>query len=205
MKRTIFLRLALFLILFAALGFVTSFKPLHAQLFHKGGASPSLTPSFTPCDPCQPPSGTVFQVSNLQVRVTGKDFNEIEAYFTATEPDQNVKTDTFPNSRDIQFNDHIILAPANPAGTFAVRYGPELDTFKLYSWQLQANDLNAFGPITLEPGHSVCLTFVTPRLLKATFGPDHSKTKLYRCIANSNVWIDVTGTTAITPRPLLAK
>jgi hypothetical protein len=198
MNRTNFFRIPSLLLLFAAIGFAANFKPLQAQLFHKGVAIPSICP----CDPCEPPCGTVFQVSNLQVRVTGKDFNQIEVYFTASEAEQNVKTDTFPNTRDLQFDDKIRLAPAGPAGTFAVRYGPHLDTFKVYSWQMQANDLNAFGPITPEPGHPVCLTFVTPRLLKVTFGPDHSKTKLYRCISNSNAWEDVTGTTAITPKPL---
>lgn len=57
--------------------------------------------------------------------------------------------------------------PANEWGTFAVRYGPNQDTFKIYGWGSGDTPI-MYGPYTLEPGYPVYFRWITSQILKVT-------------------------------------
>ena len=156
----------------------------------------SQPPVYVPVAACPPP--TVFSVDSgeieLVVRVVGPQFADLEVYFKLAEPYQNVKKDTVQGGANLHLNGSLTLAPANPAGTFAVRYGQCHDMFRIYSWTKEASDLNVYGPCSPEPGYPVHLEFVAPRLLRVAYGKDGVKTKYYRCLPNSNNWTDAEAT-----------
>jgi hypothetical protein len=108
---------------------------------------------------------------NLQVHVTGPNFNALEIYFKG----EFFARRDIEGARDLHLRHSVILARQNPYGTFAVRYGDHQDTFRVYGWK-KTKDLDTYGPITPEPGSPVCLCWVTQRILKVTYGVHREKT-----------------------------
>jgi hypothetical protein len=140
------------------------------------------------CDVCEPPPGSVFragdEAANLQVHVVGTRFDTLEVYFS----NQYFFRDKLNGAGDLRLDNSVILAPANPYGTFAVRYGPGQETFKVYGWKTNETSPVSFGPIAVDPGSPACLRWVTPRILKVTYGPEQSKTFILRFNDSDKPW-----------------
>jgi hypothetical protein len=141
----------------------------------------------TPCDVCDPLPGSVFlagsDLENLQVHVVGARRDKLEIYFR-----NEFFPDTLDGATNLQLNNSVVLAPANPYGTFAVRYGPDQETFKVYGWKKNETAPVSYGPIAVDRGSPACLRWVTPRILKITYGPEQSKTFILRFNDSDTPW-----------------
>jgi hypothetical protein len=166
-------------------------------LFHR---SQCPAPFCPPCDPCEPSPWTMFRAGlpgeNLQVNVVGSNYGSLEIYFKLNEKYQNFQV-VSPEEKgsknkaaNLHINRCIILAPANPSGTFAVRYGPYLDNLMLYAWKSETSGLAASGPHQWESGCPVCPYWVTSHILRVKYGRDAAKTKIIRFDSNSDNWSD---------------
>jgi hypothetical protein len=138
-----------------------------------------------PCPECGPllAFAAGANLENLQVHVVGHERNTLEIFFN-----NEFYRDTITGAYELQTDECLALAPENPFGTFAVRYGSARDTFKVYGWKKTATAPVVYGPITPEPGSFVCLHWVTPRILKVTYGPDKSKEHIVRFNDSDNPW-----------------
>lgn len=100
---------------------------------------------------------------DLQVHVVGSRFDTIEAYFR-----QEYYRETLPTA-----NLHcrrVVLGPDDAYGTFAVQLGDACDSFKAYGWKQGKFEPTATMILTPEAGCCACLHWVTPRILKITWG-----------------------------------
>jgi hypothetical protein len=127
---------------------------------------------------------------DLQVHVTGPKLDTLQIFFR-----DELKVDVVDGSSNLHLGRSIVLAPVNPNsdkyyGTFAVRYGPHQDTFKVYGWKTSVSPTACIihPPITLEPGSPVCLHWVTSRVLKVTYGLQQEKTYVIRFNDAQNPW-----------------
>jgi hypothetical protein len=138
---------------------------------------------------------TVFRAGppgeNLQIFVVGPTFNDLDIYFKANEQQQNVLLERkLDGASDLHLNGSLSLAPLNPAGTFAVRYGPDQSTFKLFAWKSQSTKITATVSVQLEPKHPVCFTWITSRMLSVAYGANFAKREIYR-LDSQDRWVDV--------------
>lgn len=160
------------------------------------------------CVPYIPPSlgeaasGTVFRSGTdseyLEVRVVGPDFGTLEIYLHSASQDRDeFARDVLPGAQNLQYGGSVVLAPPNPYGTFAVRYGYNQDTFKVYGWKKGATAPVSYpqkksladgaqgDPVTLVPGQPVQLEWVTPRILRASAG---AKSLILRFSSADDPW-----------------
>ena len=120
-----------------------------------------------PCVPCPTIYKAGSEGDDLQVHVVGKTFDTIEAYFR-----EEYYRETLPLT-----NVHcgrVSLAPKNPYGTFVVQLGACGDSIKAYGWKKGQFKPTTTKIITPEKGTPLNLSWVTPRILKATYGVDKS-------------------------------
>ena len=141
-----------------------------------------------PCPPPCPPPPTILTAGpspeNLQVHIVGDDFGTIEAYFK-----EELYRETLPGATNLQCNNSVLLAPISDFGTFAVRFGPYYDTFKVFGWRKTDTASPVwFGPITLEPGCPIAMQWVTPQILKVTYGPNCSKEFILKFTDGDDKW-----------------
>lgn len=99
---------------------------------------------------------------DLQVHVVGRTFDTVELYFR-----EEFHRETLP-----QANLHcgrVSLAPRNDLGTFAILLGGCQDTLAVYGWK-RGEFVPTRAEFTPAPGRPLNLRWVTPRILKATYG-----------------------------------
>jgi hypothetical protein len=140
------------------------------------------------CSPvcCNTTYMTGDQPAALQVHVVGERYDTIEAYFRT----DLFFRETLPNSSNLHCGSNVLLAPANLYGTFAIRFGEHLDSFRVYGWK-KDQEKPQFMEMTLDPGHEVSLTWITTRILKVKYGPCWSKEYIVRFNDADKTWTEL--------------
>ena len=184
-----------------------------------GVASAEATTSRTSCAVCVPTQAcrTVYMAGEedgqLQVHITGKSFNTVEAYFS-----NNYYTDTITGESNLHCHSHILLAKPSDYGTFAIRYGRCADQFVAYGFFKKDRQIKitndprqiSHGDVGLvlgvEPGFPISLSWVSNRLLKVKHGANGSKSLVLKFFGDegSGYWSVLHGdgsATKVTPTP----
>jgi len=141
------------------------------------------------CQPVPPPvymCPTVLTAGNepedLKVYITGPRFDTIEAYFR-----HELWRDTLPGAINLHCYCNVVLASKNPFGTFAVRFGANHDTLRVYGWKT-SNPQPEWRTLTLEPGYPIAMEWVTTRILKVKYGPQYEKECILRFNDSDQPW-----------------
>jgi hypothetical protein len=126
------------------------------------------------------------QPGDLKVQIVGQHADTIEVYFH----NQGIDLDqfhrqTYAATENLQFGDNVVLAPKNPSGTFAVRYGYNRDHVTVYGFRKDRIDF-LHKDLPLDPGYAACLTWITTQILKVQYGPCHSKEMVVRFNGNAD-------------------
>ncbi len=123
------------------------------------------------------------QPADLQVHIVGDRYDTIEAFFKT----ELFYRETLPATCNLHCGQNVVLAPGNPNGTFAVRYGKHADSFRIYGWK-KDQEKPEIKELTLEAGHAVRLTWVTTRILKVHYGPCQAKEFIIRFNDSDTPW-----------------
>src|SRR6185312_9291146 len=95
---------------------------------------------------------------NLQVRIVGPYFNAIEIYYHSSSQNRDeFARDELPGAMYLNCQANIFLAPQNPFGTFAVRFGHHNDTFKVYGWKKSETEPASYPGKNLGEGKPITL------------------------------------------------
>lgn len=131
------------------------------------------------------------QPGDLKVAICGESFDTIEAFFR----EELFYREKLPGTANLHCG-NVALAPRNDFGTFAVRFGPNLDSFKVYGWRKDSEKPEAKA-LTLEPGYPIAIQWMTTRILKVTYGPNLTKEYIIR-FNDSNItpWTELLGPTS---------
>lgn len=114
------------------------------------------------CGPTELQAGD--ESDDLRVHIVGRSYDTIEAFFR-----NEMVRDALPQSMNLHCFQSVLLAPKNPFGTFAVRYGPRGEFVKVYGWKKDEARPQTRA-LSLEPGYPVRMEWVTTRILKVRHG-----------------------------------
>jgi hypothetical protein len=135
-------------------------------------------------------AGTVFTAGNepgdLKVHIVGSKYDTIEAYFK----NELFYRETFAKTCSLQCGSNVALAPANAYGTFAVRFGTNHATVRVYGWK-KDQEKPEIKELTLDPDHAVTMTWMTTRILKVAYGSCQSKEYILRFNDADNAWTEL--------------
>jgi len=170
------------LIIVSGITLILSCQQVSAQLFHK---TVSHAPASAPCPvACQTEYRAGEQASDLQVHLTGRSLQTLEMYFQ-----NEVYRDQIPGDPTRPVCPCVLLAPKNPLGTFAVRFGECGDAVVAYAWHsdvktkpVSTNELRPF------PGESVAVRWMTDRILKIVPGADNERSLIIRFTNSPASW-----------------
>jgi hypothetical protein len=137
---------------------------------------------------CQPVcSNTGCAASNdpngLKIHIVGLKHDTIEAFFKT----DFYYRDILPGALNLHCGVNVALAPENVNGTFAVRFGPQLDSFHVYGWKADQEQPVQYSA-TLQAGYPVYMKWITPHILKVQYGPNYSKEFVIRFMDSDQPW-----------------
>jgi hypothetical protein len=124
--------------------------------------------------------------NDLKVHVVGDRFDTIEVTFHNEGVDlDQFKRVTFPETLNLHCAGNIVLAPRNPSGTFAVRYGAHLDKVRVYGWRKQTITLIDHD-LPVDPNYPVRIQWMTTQIVKVHHGPNQSKELIFQFNSNTD-------------------
>lgn len=134
---------------------------------------------------------TSFHVGNdpddLKLNVVGDKFNKLELFFR-----DEVRTIPLDTACNLHCNRRLAFAKESDFGAFSVRYGLADDTVQFFAWKKSgpggAVTLTSTNPITLKPGNTVVVEWVTTKTAKLRSGSSPEVTMIVRFSDADTPW-----------------
>ena len=145
-----------------------------------------------PCQTCYVAlPQTSFHVGNeaddLKLKVVGDKFNKLELFFR-----DEVRTIPFDTACNLHCNGRLTFAKESDFGAFTVRYGLADDAVQFFAWKKGgpggAVTLTSSNPITLKPGNTVVVEWITTKTAKLRSGSSPEVTMIVRFSDADTPW-----------------
>lgn len=129
------------------------------------------------CDPCPSELATATGEDQLQIKVVGPNKDQLEVYF---HNEVTIYKNDYDGTQNLNCNSHILLAPSNSLGTFAVRFGSNYDRLKIYAWSSSKRDFRVYDAQPEKGGPIWSMKWMTPTTLRIDFGQAYDKARIIR-------------------------